>query len=69
MSVQGRISKTKKNLYDARCRLDNLLPKDFTPEGAELLMALRDDIKSNLVNLSALKAQIVSKKDKQIEEG
>lgn len=65
MSVQGRISKAKKHLYEAKGRLDNLLPKDFTPNGRAILISLRGEIGKDIVTLAELKMEIVKKQDKE----
>jgi hypothetical protein len=67
MSIQGRISKTKKSLYDAKSRLGNLERRAFTRQGVMLLTRLKNEIESDLMLLDDLKAEIV-KKDGQTEE-
>jgi hypothetical protein len=58
MSLQGRISKTKKSLYDAKEKLGNLEQSKFTPHGVHLIKHLNRQIEASIEGLGELKDEI-----------
>jgi hypothetical protein len=68
MSLQGRISKTKKSLYDAKEKLSNLERDKFTPHGVHLINHLNRQIEASIEGLGELKDEIKGRQPEPSEE-